>query len=304
MPFCIISARFDFANASEALWGTHCSKRSDIFSVTLTDLRTMEIRQFAEQVLFAETLEQKLRRCSDELSDDEPGDPLRIEAPSRPPELEFAPRRTTPAMPRAAAFHDPARRAVAHHIMANHELQACEVMSYVLCAFPDAPAEFRRGLVKIIGEEQQHTRMHVERAATLGLQFGQLPVNCYIWKKSLQFTSVLDYLAGLPLTFEGRNLDHSLEFEHCFREAGDERSAGIMRRIHVDEIEHVAFGLRWLRKLKPADQSDWEAYQSHLQWPLRPAKSKGDTFHREPRRAAGMSEEFLDLLEQSVDEER
>jgi uncharacterized ferritin-like protein (DUF455 family) len=126
-------------------------------------------------------------------------------------------------------------------------------------------------------------------------------VNCYIWEKALSFASVLDYLAGFPLTFEGRNLDHTLDFEEHFRAVGDENSAAVMRRIHRDEIEHVRFGLEWLRKLKPPEQSDWEAYQSHLHWPLRPAKSKGDTFHREPRRQAGMSAEFIARLEE-VDE--
>src|SRR5690606_684551 len=122
----------------------------------------------------------------------------------------------------------------AHHIMANHELQACEVMALVLCAFPEAPAAFRRGLARIIDDEQRHTRMHVERAAALGLAFGDLPVNAYIWKKAQDYESVLDYLAGLPLTFEGRNLDHTLEFERYFRAAGDRRSAAVMRVIHRD----------------------------------------------------------------------
>ncbi len=259
----------------------------------------MEIRQFAEQVLFAETFEWKLERFHGPLTDESPGEPLRVTSPARPRQLTFAPRRTSPAMPRPRAFHDPRKRAVAHHIMANHELQAFEVMAFVLCAFPNAPADFRRGLVRIMDDEQRHTQMHVERAAALGLQFGDLPVNCYIWKKALAFQNVLDYLAGLPLTFEGRNLDHTLEFEEHFRRAGDERSAAVMQVIHRDEIEHVAFGMQWLRKLKPPEQSDWDAYQSHLNWPLRPAKAKGDTFHREPRRAAGMSEEFIDLLQQA-----
>ena len=187
--------------------------------------------------------------------------------------------------------------------MANHELQALEVMALVLCAFPEAPHEFRRGLTNVMSDEQRHTRMHVERAAALGLQFGDLPVNCYIWKKALAFESVLDYLAGLPLTFEGRNLDHTLEFETYFREAGDERSAALMHVIHKDEIGHVAFGMEWLRRLKPSEQSDWEAYESHLHWPLKPAKARGDTFHVGPRAAAGMTGDFIERLKRASHEE-
>ena len=90
-----------------------------------------------------------------------------------------------------------------------------------MLAFPDAPTQFRLGLAQVMADEQRHTRMHADQAASLGIRFGELPVNCYIWKKSQQFQSILDYLAGLPLTFEGRNLDHTLEFESYFQTAGD-----------------------------------------------------------------------------------
>jgi len=262
----------------------------------------MEIRDFAQQILFAETLEEKLRPASLPLTDETPGEALRVAEPTRPGNLQFAPRRTAPRMPAPVAFRDPAKRAVAHHIMANHELQALEVMAFVLCAFPAAATEFRHGMIAIIHDEQRHTQMHADRAQALGVCFGDLPVNCYIWKKAQSFESVLDYLAGLPLTFEGRNLDHTLEFEEYFLNAGDEQSAALMRVIHHDEIRHVAFGLHWLRQLKPPDQSDWEAYQSHLHWPLRPEKARGDEFHRASRIAAGMSEEFVDRLERGIDE--
>ena len=256
----------------------------------------MEIRRFAEQVLLSSSLHDKLAQIEGPVTDAHGGEPLRVSVPGRPLQLEFAPRRAAPAMPSPKAFHDPGKRAVAHHIMANHELQALEVMAFVLCAFPEAPHQFRRGLVAIIQDEQRHTRMHAQRAAALGVQFGELPVNCYIWKKAQAFESVLDYLAGLPLTFEGRNLDHTLEFAEAFQQAGDERSAAVMRTIHRDEIEHVRFGLAWLRRLKPPDQSDWEAYCNHLHWPLRPAKAKGSSFQREARLEAGMSEDFVGRL--------
>ena len=263
----------------------------------------MEVREYAELVLLSDSLEKKITHVDGPFTDDAPGEPLDVREPARPANLEFAPRRTAPAMPKPGALTDPARRAVAHHILANHELQALEVMARVALLFPDAPSEFRIGLAAIIQDEQRHTRMHIERAAMLGLKFGDLPVNCYIWKKSLEFESVLDYLATLPLVFENRNLDHSLEFAAMFEAAGDDRSAALARVIHNDEIEHVRFGLDWLRKLKPETQSDWDAFIEHLRWPLRPSKAKGDEFQYEARREAGMTDDFIAKLEAALDEE-
>lgn len=257
----------------------------------------MELREFAERILRTELLTEKLRPIEEPVTDSSPGTPWRPLLPVRPARLQFCGRKQTPAMPHPDTFIEPARRAVAHHIMANHELQALEVMAFVLCAFPEAPPEFRRGLVRIMADEQRHTRLHLNRLDDLGFAFGDLPVNGYFWKKSQEFECLLDYLAGLPLTFEGRNLDHTLEFEALFERAGDLKSAAVMGAIHRDEIQHVSFGLFWLRALKSPDQSDWEAYESHLKWPLRPEKSRGRLLHREPRRAAGMSDDFIRQLE-------
>jgi len=259
----------------------------------------MELRAFAEQILLRDDLDEKLRPPEEPLSDHSPGDPFRPVEPARPANLQFAPRRTAPAMAAAPAMTDPEKRAIAHHIMANHELQAVEVMAFVLVAFPEAPREFRLGLVEIIQDEQRHTRMHAERASMLGVEFGDLPVNGYIWKKAQDYHSVLDYLSGLPLTFEARNLDHTIEFEQAFLDAGDKRSAALMRRIHEDEIEHVRFGIEWLRRLKSADADEWQTWVEHLHWPMRPEKSMGETFQREARLAAGLTPEFPDRLRES-----
>ena len=256
----------------------------------------MELRNFAERVLLSPSLDEKLEAVRVPFSDEQPGAAMRVTEPARSPDLQFGMRRAAPAMPHPDTFVDPAKRAIAHHIMANHELQALEVMAWMLLAFPEAPRDFRLGMARIMQDEQRHTRMHIERAAALGLRFGDLPVNAYIWKKSQEFESVMDYLAGLPLTFEGRNLDHTLEFDGYFTAVHDPKSAAMMQAIHRDEIEHVAFGMEWLRKLKPPELSDWDTYVQHLHFPLRPDKSVGDVFHEGPRLAAGMSEEFVARL--------
>lgn len=256
----------------------------------------MELCEFASRVLLSEEIATKAARLNEPLTDTVEHSVKRVSEPTRPPGLQFAQRRTAPAMPKAIALKDPARRAVAHHIMANHELQALEVMAMVVLAFPEAPAEFRKGLGEIMQDEQRHTRLHVQRAEELGVTFGDLPVNGYIWQKALEYSTVLEYICSLPLVFEGGNLDHTMEFEHYFVDAGDRRSAAIMRAIHRDEIRHVEFGMDWLRRLKPAGMDDFTAWKQNLRWPLRPSKARGKLFQEEPRRQAGMTDEFIEQL--------
>ena len=69
-------------------------------------------------------------------------------------------------------------------------------------AFPDAPAEFRQGMVAVMRDEQKHTLLHIRRIKAQGLTFGAEAVRGYVWKRSLGYESVLHYLSGLPLTFE------------------------------------------------------------------------------------------------------
>jgi uncharacterized ferritin-like protein (DUF455 family) len=263
----------------------------------------MELRAFAECVLLSEDVDDKIRPVNEPFSDDEPGPATRVEKPARSADLQFAARRTAPQMPKPGGFRLQEKRALAHHILANHELQALEVMAYILLLFPDADSEFRFGLAEIMQDEQRHTRMHIERGQVLGVRFGDFPVNSYIWEKAQSFECLLDYLATLPLMFEGRNLDHTLEFASLFENVGDDRSAALMRVIHRDEIQHVAFGMQWLRKLKPPECSDWETFAKHLKWPLRPSKAKGDEFQAQARRDAGMTDDFIAALQRVTDDD-
>jgi uncharacterized ferritin-like protein (DUF455 family) len=263
----------------------------------------MELRAFAERVLLSDSITAKVEPITVPFTDQSPGESVHIEKPSRPENLQFGARRSAPPMPKPGAFQAQQKRAIAHHILANHELQALEVMAFMLLRFPEADHEFRMGLAEIMQDEQRHTRMHIERAQVLGVRFGDFPVNSYIWEKAQLFENLLDYLATLPLVFEGRNLDHTLEFATYFSNADDERSAALMRVIHRDEIQHVAFGMEWLRKLKPAESTEWETFAKHLKWPLRPSKAKGNDFQEQARRDAGMTDEFINALQQAQEDD-
>ncbi|HEY4591369.1 MAG TPA: DUF455 family protein [Thermoanaerobaculia bacterium] len=255
----------------------------------------MEVRDFALAVVTTEDLVRKLGAPPAGLTDEELGSPLRIELPGRPPELRFQRRIEVPP---SEGMPDPAQRSRILHALANHELQAAELFAWALLAFPDAPKEFRQGLLRILADEQRHTRMYIARVEDAGARFGDYPVNGYFWSKIESITTPLRFLCAMSLTFENANLDHTQEYEEAARRAGDAKTAAVIERVHLDEIEHVRFGWTWLQIFKKEDESAWDAYRANLTWPLRPAKARGRTFHREGREAAGLDAEFIRRLEE------
>ncbi|MEM9702258.1 MAG: DUF455 family protein, partial [Planctomycetota bacterium] len=226
----------------------------------------MELQALAARVLLSPSIAVKLRLPRGPLTDENPGTAVRVSEPARARELRFRYRKNGPALPRGEALRDRGRRGVAHHILANHELQAAEVMASVLLAFPQAPKPFRAELGDILRDELRHTRMHLARANACGLRFGDCTVNGHVWRSAARFRDEAEYLCVLPLVFEARNLDESLELAAMFEAAGDPHGAGVMRRIHDDEIGHVAFGLRWLRAFTAdnASRDDFDAWTTRL----------------------------------------
>lgn len=258
----------------------------------------MEVRRFALDIVSGEDLEAKLRPPSESLTDHSPGPPWRPESPGRPPCLTIRPARQV-RVPSLAGLADPAQRPRILHALANHELQAAELYAWALLAFPDADPEFRRDLLRILDDEQRHTRMYIARLRAYDTEFGDHGVSGYFWNKVPQLTTPLHFVCAMALTFENANLDHTIELAEGLRRAGDVKTAQVIERVHRDEIEHVRFGWRWLQTWK-GERSPWQAYQDHLAWPLRPAKAKGKRFHPQGRRAAGLEETFIQQLAEAT----
>ena len=108
-------------------------------------------------------------------------------------------------MPSVRGYHDPRQRARILHSFANHELQAVELFAWALLAFPKAPADYRSGLLEILGEEQRHTRMYIARLRKMGGELGDYPVSSYFWNKTPELTTPLRFVCAMALTFENAN---------------------------------------------------------------------------------------------------
>ena len=257
----------------------------------------MELHSFAEQVLFATTLEEKLRTPSD-ITDERPGPALTSPAsPGRPKELQFKGQGSGGEFPGVHNLDKQEERGRLLHFFANHELLATELMALVLLKFPDAPTAFRRGVLQTLKDEQEHTRLYIARMKECGIHFGDMPVSGYFWRSVAPMENPMDYVSTLSLTFEQANLDFARHFSRVFGQVGDAQSAALLEKIYRDEIGHVAYGLKWFRRWKNPNESDWVAFCRQLKFPLSPQRAKGFSLNVEGRRAAGLDPAFIAELD-------
>lgn len=260
----------------------------------------MELRDFAERVLFSGTLEEKLAAPESRLEDNAPGLAAAVPAaPGRPANLRMRHDGMRAPFPSEARLESEEERGVLLHFFANHELLAAELMALILLRFPGAPAAFRRGLAVTLQEEQEHTRWHIARMQACGIEFGSYPVNGFFWRCVAPVESPADYVTRMSLTFEQANLDYARHYAGIFARLQDEATASLFERIYRDEIGHVGYGLKWFRRWKERGISDWEQYRGRLPYPLSPRRAKGAAveFNREGRERAGLEASFIDELE-------
>lgn len=258
----------------------------------------MEIRAFAETILFGTNLGDKLVSVKGGWSDNTPlwTSPM----PENPGRSEkYVPvfrRQGKFDFPKVPEFESARSRAKALHYFANHELEAIELMALALLKFPDAPKTFRLALAGIITEEQKHLRLYMNRMQELGIEFGVYPLSGFFWNALSKADTLKKFTAAMNLTLEQANLDHCLFFQKVFEKVGDEKSAAIMREVLEDEIGHVRHGMNWFQRWH-TEGSQWQNYLENLPNEINPARARGKLFSSSIREAVGFDFDFIKNLE-------
>ncbi len=226
-------------------------------------------------------------------TDDAPGPPLRAPAsPARSAELTLhagivRPEESFSRLRQAGA------RGRLLHAMANHELQALELMALALVRFPDADPRFRRALAHIMADEQKHLAMYVRRMEQLGVELSDLPLSDFFWRALREPADPLTFVVQMALVLEQANLDFAKHWSVRMRAAGDTETADILDRVYADEIGHVRHGLAWARRWKDDTDTLWDTFIAHATEPMTPARAVGPIFDADSRRRAGMSDDFV-----------
>lgn len=254
---------------------------------------SVELRAWAERVLFGSTLADKLWSPA-AFSDRQPGAALHAPPqPARPPGLELS---EVEALVLPRELEDARSRGHLLHRFANHELLALELMALAILRFPEAPAAFRRGLARTLVDEQRHLQLYLERMRTLGVELGEQPLGAFFWRVMAPMPSPLDFMAHMALTFEQANLDFAQSYAATLRERGDETSAAILDQVRIDEIGHVKLGLVWFERWRERGPSLFEAHRSALRSPITLRRARGLGFDREGRSLAGLPDAYVERL--------
>ena len=145
-----------------------------------------------------------------------------------------------------------ARRERLHRHM-NNEAGALEIAARCLSDFADAPWPLRMQLARQAADEARHVLLLYRRLREIGGRKGEFPVANFEWGVTGLIDNLPGRLAIQNRTFEAGLIDLLGALKHRWREAGDNTTADILDGILADEIVHVRFGNRWIRRLTEED---------------------------------------------------
>lgn len=216
------------------------------------------------------------------------------ERPARPSRPELLPPSKMPKRGKAGSERS---RLAMLHALAHIEFGAIDLAFDMAGRFGAGfPREFAGDWIGVGADEAIHFALLDRRLRALGSRYGALPAHDGLWEAAEETAGdPLARLAVVPMVLEARGLDVTPATVAAFENAGDARSAAILRRIYSDEIRHVAAGTHWFRfgceKRGIAPVPHWQALiRRHFRGRIKPP------FNDSARDEAGLSREYYEEL--------
>jgi uncharacterized ferritin-like protein (DUF455 family) len=169
------------------------------------------------------------------------------ERPRWPASLELLPPNRMPRRGRGGSLKT---RIALWHSLAHIEFVAIDLALDMAGRFGGAMGErFVGDFLAVAADEAMHFALIERKLASLGAQYGSLPVHDGLWEAAHETRhDVAARLAVVPMVLEARGLDVTPSAVERVRASGDESGARILERILDDEIRHVAVGARYFRE--------------------------------------------------------
>ena len=149
---------------------------------------------------------------------------------------------------------DPAARREAIHRHMSNEITSLDIAAQCVADYPDAPWELRMELARQCWDEARHVDALHRRLVQLGGYKGEFPISTFEWSVTCAIDDLPGRLASQNRTFEAGAMDVVGEGLPLWRELGDHDTAAVLDAILADEIQHVRFANRWIKKLATEDR--------------------------------------------------
>jgi uncharacterized ferritin-like protein (DUF455 family) len=144
------------------------------------------------------------------------------------------------------------RRERLHRHM-NNETGAIEIAARCLVDFPDASWDLRMSLARQVADESRHASLLLRRLKELQGKKGEFPIANFEWGVTLMLDDLPGRLAVQNRTFEAGLIDILGTMRNRWREAGDDETAELLEGILADEVTHVRFANRWIKRVTEED---------------------------------------------------
>lgn len=149
---------------------------------------------------------------------------------------------------------DEGRREMLHRHMSN-EITSIDIAAQCLVDFPDAPWDLRMELARQTWDETRHVLVLWRRLKELGGYKGEFPISTFEWCVTSAIDNLAGRLATQNRTFEAGAMDVVGGLIRMVRdEMHDEETAQVLEGILADEVHHVRFANRWIKKMAAADK--------------------------------------------------
>lgn len=149
---------------------------------------------------------------------------------------------------------DVGRREMLHRHMSN-EITSIDIAAQCLVDFPDAPWGLRLELARQCWDETRHVRVLGRRLQELGGYKGEFPISAFEWSVTVAIDNLPGRLATQNRTFEAGAMDIVGTLIRILRnDLKDEETARILEGILADEVHHVRFANRWIKRLIAEDK--------------------------------------------------
>jgi uncharacterized ferritin-like protein (DUF455 family) len=135
-----------------------------------------------------------------------------------------------------------------HRHMTN-EITSIDIAAQMLVDFPDAPWGLRMELARQCWDETRHVSVLYRRLRELGGYKGQFPISAFEWCVTSALDTIVGRLTTQNRTLEAGAMDIVGGLHRSVRASGDEETADVLEGILADEVQHVRFANRWIKKL-------------------------------------------------------